>query len=288
MNLSAAAPSASANPSAHLRALAAQALQTARIAAAFGSDAVEAVVETGSTNADLLALARREQPDAPRLRAALIQHQGRGRRGRRWHAAPGAALLFSVSLPIAAAAKDIGGVTLACGIAAAETLRARGVAAALKWPNDVLLDGRKLGGVLCELALDPAGRRTLIAGVGLNLWLDAATRASIGQPAAALSDALSLESLLGEREALIGAIAAAIVEALRLFQSSGFVPLQARFMKLFAHQNQHIDIIDQGGVAGSGRALGVDGLGRLLLDDGSGVQAISAGEVSVRALGAAA
>jgi BirA family biotin operon repressor/biotin-[acetyl-CoA-carboxylase] ligase len=241
---------------------------------------VETVQETGSTSVDLVARARQAQPARPILRAALLQTAGRGRVGRRWHASAGGALLFSLAVPVQTAAERIAAATLVCGIAVAETLRGAGIAVTLKWPNDLLLDRRKLGGVLCELAVDGQERRTLVIGVGVNLHLDRATRDSIDQPAAALDEVLPAAT--AQREFLIGRLAMAIGTALRLFEEEGFVPLQPRFMALFAHRDAQVDLYELGVRVASGRALGVDGEGRLLLDTDAGLRACSGGEMTVR------
>jgi BirA family biotin operon repressor/biotin-[acetyl-CoA-carboxylase] ligase len=243
---------------------------------------VEAVLETGSTNADLLQRVRQEQPRRPMLRAALHQAAGRGRLGRRWFAGPGGALLFSLAVPMKAGEARMAAATLACGVGAAEALRAAGAPVDLKWPNDLLLAGRKLGGVLCELAVDALGRRTLVVGVGINLHLDPATRDSIGQPAATLDETPVVAE---KREVLIGRIAAAILEALQIYEASGFVPLQPRFMALFAQRDAMVDLLELGVRVARGRALGVDGEGRLLLETEQGLRACSSGELSMRVSG---
>jgi BirA family biotin operon repressor/biotin-[acetyl-CoA-carboxylase] ligase len=240
---------------------------------------VEVVQQTASTNADLVERVRRAQPARPLLRVALHQTAGRGRHGRRWFASPGGALLFSLAVPMAADGARIAAATLACGIGVAEALRAAGAPAALKWPNDLLLDGRKLGGVLCELGTDAQGRRTLVVGVGVNLQLDAATRDSIGQPAASLGGTAAAAVA---HEALIARLACAIAEALRLYDARGFVPLQPRYMALFAHRDAMVDLFELGVRVAGGRALGVDGEGRLLIDTGHGLRACGSGEVSLR------
>lgn len=289
----AAAPSLNAPPGAALRAAFAAPLRAEAIAAASGAaftvDAVEVALETGSTNTDLLAQARQQAPLAPRLRAALLQTAGRGRFGRRWHAAPGAALLFSVAVPLRQAMAPAAS-TLAVGVALAEQLdRALGIAppsagaVRVKWPNDLLLDDGKLGGVLAELAVDRTGARTLVVGVGINLWLDAAARGSIGRPAAALAARLALETLALQREALIGAAAAAVLQAVRDCGAQGFVPFQPRFMRRFVLLNAAVEIIEQGACVARGRVLGVDGEGRLLLDRDGRITAFASGEVSLRA-----
>jgi BirA family biotin operon repressor/biotin-[acetyl-CoA-carboxylase] ligase len=255
-----------------------------RIASAAPQVVVETVQQTGSTNADLLLRARQAQPPRPVLRAALHQTAGRGRHGRRWFASAGNALLFSLAIPVSTADARIAAATLACGIGAAEALRAVGVPVQLKWPNDLFLDERKLGGVLCELAVDGEGRRTVVAGVGVNLHLDAAMRDSIGQPAAALDEVTVAAGLA--RETLIGCMASSIVEALHVFETQGFVPLQARFMALFAQRDSVVDLLELGVRVASGRALGVDGQGRLLLETEQGTRACSSGEISLRSRGA--
>jgi BirA family biotin operon repressor/biotin-[acetyl-CoA-carboxylase] ligase len=247
--------------------------------AATGFD-VEAVQETASTNTDLLQRARQAQPARPLLRAALRQTAGRGRHGRRWFAAAGNALLFSLAVPMKVDGARIAAATLACGIGAAEALRAAGVPASIKWPNDLMFEGRKLGGLLCELAADDTGRLTLVVGIGINLHLDPGTCDSIGQPAAALDQLLAR---LPPRESLIGSIATAVLDALHLYEQQGFVPLQPRFMALFAQRDLRVDLLELGARVASGRALGVDGEGRLLLDTGQGLRVCSSGELSLRA-----
>lgn len=268
-----------------LRAAFAAPLRAAAIAtSAAGSvtpDAVSSVIETGSTQADLLSVARSAQPTGRLLRVAVVQTAGRGRHGRRWHAAPGACLQFSLACPLQTPHVPPA-LMLAAGVALAEVLADRVPDVRLKWPNDLLLDGRKLGGLIAELAADREGRRTLVIGVGLNLWLDAAARDAIGQPAACLAERIAPEPLLAGREALLGRAAAALARAIDNCAARGFVPWQARFMRRFALLGQPVQIIDQGVRVAEGRALGVDGEGRLLLDNGERTLAFSHGDVSLR------
>jgi BirA family biotin operon repressor/biotin-[acetyl-CoA-carboxylase] ligase len=275
-----------------------QPLRTAAIesALAYPGATVEAVQETDSTNTDLLNRARSAAPGAGEvwLRCALSQRAGRGRLGRRWFATPGSALLFSVALPLLRPQPPLG-VTLAVGVALAEELTAlanfAGVvvtdeALQLKWPNDILLthggQRAKLGGVLAELALDRAGQRTAVIGVGINLWVDEAARGSIQQPAAGLAALVPLDAIGREREYWLGRLAAAVVGAVRATERDGFMPQQAHFMTRFADLNQPIEVLEQGTRVAQGRALGVDGEGRLLVEiDGKVVQ-FASGETSVR------
>lgn len=279
-------------------------LDAGAIAASLGSAGaeVEAVQETGSTSVDLMQRARVRAPtgDAVWLRCALAQRDGRGRLGRRWFAAPGSGLLFSVAFPLKQA-QPPAGVTLSVGAALADELEALlDFAGAplpegrlqLKWPNDLLLTaaGRraKLGGVLTELAVDRAGAHTLVVGVGINVWLDAAARDSIGQPAAALEAVAPLPAIAAEREHWLGRLAAATVRALRATQDHGFVPQQAQFMLRFADLNQRVELREHDTRVAQGRAVGIDGEGRLLLEIDGRLQHFASGELSVRVMGASA
>ncbi|MFO0205558.1 MAG: biotin--[acetyl-CoA-carboxylase] ligase, partial [Betaproteobacteria bacterium] len=256
---------------------------------------VQAVQATRSTNSDLLQRAREAAPGAPWLRCALEQTAGRGRLGRRWFAAPGSAFLFSVALPLVQATPPVG-VTLAVGLALAERLQLQieglGVAPGadalqLKWPNDLLLStpaGRaKLGGVLAELAVDRRGRRSLVVGVGINLWLDPAARGSIGQAAAALADLLPLAQLAPVRERWIGELSAAVIRAVRAVEAQGFMPRQADYMRRFADLNRTVELSERGVPVAQGRALGVDGDGRLLVEVAGRIRSFASGEVTLRA-----
>src|SRR5258705_10715180 len=101
-----------------------------------------------STNGVLLAekgLAR------PVLLLADEQTAGRGRRGRRWHSAPGAGLTFSLAVALRRPLRELAALPLVAGVAVARALHSLGIArAALKWPNDIVVDGAKLGGILVE------------------------------------------------------------------------------------------------------------------------------------------
>jgi BirA family biotin operon repressor/biotin-[acetyl-CoA-carboxylase] ligase len=243
---------------------------------------VEVVEQTGSTSDDLLERARLAVPERPIVRAALHQFAGRGRHGRRWHDARGRALLFSVMTPWMRDPATASAVTLACGISVAEALRQRGVEARLKWPNDLLLSGRKLGGILTELAFDPQGRASLVVGVGVNLCLDPETRVAIDQPAAALDERIVGARLASERELWIALLARAALDAIEGFERDGFAPFRERFEGLFAYAGRPVVLMQAGLPALSGVPSGIDGEGRLLLSTDHGVQAVASGELSLR------
>jgi BirA family biotin operon repressor/biotin-[acetyl-CoA-carboxylase] ligase len=246
---------------------------------------VEVVATTGSTNEDLLVLARQQQPATPILRAADEQTAGRGRQNRTWRARPRSALLFTLAVPLTTLPAALPAITLAGGVALAEYLRGRGVPVELKWPNDVLLDGRKLAGILCELGIDAGGRATLIVGVGVNGWLTDDDRAGIGQPAVALAEVVASSLLAAEREAWIAQMAVALLAMVPGYVERGFVPVRERYNALLHARGDVVDIIDDGRVMASGRIVEVDTIGRLVLATDSGARAITVGDVSLRRAG---
>ncbi len=124
--------------------------------------------ETFSTNDDAFAALCAGQADGVTV-IADAQTGGRGRAGRAWTHAPGRALALSVALHLGCDVRQAGVIPLAAGLAAATALAACGVDARLKWPNDVLANGHKLAGVLCELRRAPAGGEVVVIGVGVNV-----------------------------------------------------------------------------------------------------------------------
>lgn len=247
-----------------------------------GECEVEAVALTGSTNEDLLQRARAAQPHHPWLLAADAQFAGRGRLRRAWIARPRSALLFSVALPLDPLPPALPAVTLACGAGVAEFLATRGIKVALKWPNDLRIDGCKLGGMLAEIAVDFEGRAALVIGIGINVWLNEEDRLAIDQPTIALADLLPRAQLVAEREAWIGALACVLLKTAERFIAEGFVAFRARFNALLEGRGEVVEVLDDGRHVAKGRVVEVDTIGRLVLQTDSGMRAISVGDVSIR------
>ncbi|PPD16019.1 MAG: biotin--[acetyl-CoA-carboxylase] ligase, partial [Methylotenera sp.] len=115
--------------------------------------------------------------------AAHIQTSGRGRRGRTWVSQLGASLTFSLVWRFQCGAAALSGLSLAVGVALMRALQNLGVnQAQLKWPNDVLVEGKKLAGILIELQGDLDGPSTAVIGVGINLNLPKEVIEVISQP----------------------------------------------------------------------------------------------------------
>ena len=146
----------------------------------------------------------------------------------------------------------------------------------LKWPNDLLKDGRKFGGILIETA-DAPGSTWAVIGIGLNLVLSDALEAQIGQPVA---DARWLAQ--ADRNLLLAALLNALSAALDEFDRAGFTPFVEAWNRLHAHDGKAVCLLEGGRVVREGVAVGVDAWGRLLLDTDVGRWAVTAGDVSLR------
>lgn len=239
--------------------------------------AVRVVARTGSTNADLLA--HIGMISSPVLLIAENQTAGRGRAGRAWHSAPDASLTFSLAWNFRRPVQELVGLPLAVGAVIAEVLKSFGIDTLLKWPNDVLKDGRKLSGILIETASVDSSReqRTwAVIGIGLNLAMPGELATRIGH---AVADAS--ESSL-DRNSLMAALLNALAEALVLFEAQGFLAFMTRWNDLHAYAGQPVVIIDRGRTLHEGIAAGVDATGRLQLDTAAGRIAVMAGDVSLR------
>ncbi len=242
--------------------------------------AIDVVASIGSTNAELRQ--RLHQPDpaqGPLLLAAETQTAGRGRAGRSWVAAPGDSLCFSLAWPLRGPVSRLAGLPLAVGVALAQTLREAGYPVALKWPNDLLLDGEKLGGILVETVpqrADAAGPQWVVIGIGLNVHANPARDAGIGHGVAALGENI-------DRNALLASLADTLAQAMQQFDTDGLAPFIDRWQRWHALAGLPVAILDQGRLLHQGVARGIDASGCLLLEGVTGTLAIAAGDVSLRA-----
>ncbi len=226
---------------------------------------VEILPAVGSTNTELMQRARAGRTE-PILLVAETQTAGRGRQGRDWVSQRGDSLTFSVGLPLAPC--DWSGLSLAVGLSLAESLHPN---IGLKWPNDLWVQGRKLGGILIE-ASSIGGLSYLVIGVGLNIQAQSAE--GLRTPPAALVDWLPG---ITAADAL-GRVAAPLILAVQQFASEGFAPLQARFHARDVLQGHTVHTSD--GLEGP--CLGVDARGALQLQTPAGTVGIISSEVSVR------
>jgi BirA family biotin operon repressor/biotin-[acetyl-CoA-carboxylase] ligase len=241
--------------------------------------AIRVVDETGSTNADLLA--ETDTLTGPTLLIARTQTAGRGRAGRSWHSVPGKSLTFSLAWRFNAPLHALVGLPLAVGVALADALAMFDIHTRLKWPNDVLFEGRKLAGILIESASAggaPQHASWAVIGIGINTAIDARAAAQIGRPVAGIAWLAEVDQNM-----LMAMLLSGLAEAMQQFERDGLAAFTARWNALHAYAGQLVSILDNGRVLHEGIAAGVDGSGRFLLDTAAGRIAVMAGDVSLRA-----
>ncbi len=235
--------------------------------------------EADSTNTLLLGRAAAGAPGGTAL-AVEWQPGGRGRLGRAWHAGVGEALTFSLLWRFTRGAGALSGLSLAIGVALARALAAAGAkGVALKWPNDVLWRGRKLCGILTELAGDALGPTAAVIGIGMNVRLSAATRARIDQPVTDLETACGAAP---DRNELLALVLIELGGVLEIFAREGFAPLRAEWQRVHAHQGKRVTLTLPDGSRQAGRASGAAEDGSFLLETRSGVKRYHSGEISLR------
>ena len=259
-------------------------LDVDRIRAAAGDAAgtlnlrVEACCE--STNTVLVELAR-EAAASGTVVAAEVQTHGRGRRGRGWESALGAALTFSLLWRFERGVAALTGLSLAVGVALVRSLRGLGSQEVmLKWPNDLVLPGGKLGGILIEVEGDALGPSTAVIGIGLNIRLSPAVRSRIDQPAV---DLIQAGADTADRNAILGALLRELWAGLAVFEQGGFAPFRNEWQSYHAQQDRPVTLLRPDGAQETGIARGVNDDGALLLDQGETTRVCLAGEVSLRA-----
>lgn len=236
---------------------------------------------TGSTNDDARRLLEEVADDSQRPRVVLAEAQaaGRGRRGRSWQSPVASNLYLTQLEPLRGGPETARGLSLAAGVAVAEALeRVHGIDVALKWPNDLLVEGRKLGGILVELAL-VGGRCHALIGIGVNVRLPAHVARAIDQP---WIDLATLGVDGPTRNETAAAIVASVNTMAETFRANGFdARLRARWQSRDPFFDRAVVVSNRDGAV-SGIARGIDDDGELLLETAAGRRVLSAGEVSIR------
>lgn len=235
-----------------------------------------------STNSALVA---RPNPPVGCSDALLAEFQtaGRGRRGRQWLAPPGGAICLSLSWTFAQMPRDAGSLGLAMGVCVLRALEAQGITKArLKWPNDLLAEDRKLGGILIELRAESEGPACAVIGIGLNVALGSellANIATLGMPAIDLATASGRATI--SRNSLAAALLERCVLGLHEFEREGLKPFLEPWRNADALHGRQIDV--RGGEDTTvGIARGVDINGALLVETPQGLRKFVSGDVSVR------
>ena len=243
---------------------------------------LEVFTEIGSTNRQLLVI----PPRVGQLDVCIAEYQtaGRGRRGRSWNVPLGGGICLSAGWQFAGMPTELSALTLAVGVVVRRVLkRVAGLEIALKWPNDLVFDERKLGGILLELAAEAQGGAHVVAGIGLNVALPAELLPS-------LSDwprgAIDLKTALGRdpppRAALAGALINELAELFADYPHHGFAAYRSEWRAGDYLRGRAVRVDDAAGPI-SGKAVGIDADGALLVETAGGERRrVVAGDVSVR------
>ena len=261
-------------------------LDAAQVKVALGARAsalltgLEILDSVDSTNAQLMR--RAEQGcSSGRVCTAEQQTAGRGRRGRQWVSPYASNLYLSLLWEFSQGAAALEGLSLAVGVAVARALRACAVPnVQLKWPNDVLYRGAKLGGILLEMRGDTAGSCQVVIGVGLNVAMPAAAAGAIDQ---AWTDIKTITANQHPgRNRLLAAVLNELLPLAADFEQQGFSHWRDAWQSLDAFDGVAV-VLNTGSVQLGGIARGVDERGALQLETTTGVQSVYGGEISLRA-----
>jgi len=257
-------------------------LDPARIAAAVSPEqrahvgAIDVHWQIDSTSSELVRTAA--TATVPRACLAEIQTAGRGRRGRVWQMPIGGGIAVSFLRRFDGGMATLAGLSLIAGIAVMHALADVNVSGvALKWPNDVVADGKKLGGILVELGGDALGPCHAVIGIGVNVRVGSG--APIDQPWTDLAALHAGE--LPSRNLVAGRILSRLAEALEIFAARGFPAFEREYAKHDALLGREIAVSmrDQ---TWMGTAQGVTSRGALVVTRGKERLEIDSGEVSVR------
>ena len=251
-----------------------------RALGARGGLAIEVVDVIDSTNSELLRRAAASDVHRQVL-AAEYQTAGRGRRGRAWTSVVGGSLTFSLGWRFEQGAGYLTALPLAVGLAVVAALEAesfRGIE--LKWPNDVVARGRKLGGILVEVSGDALGPSLAVIGIGLNVRLPALVQNEIERGAIDLAQASSGTPI--DRNTLLARILSKSTDVLEAYADAGFAPLRAAWQRRHAFHRKAVQVLLPDGGKVRGDVTGVDADGALVLASGGRRLRFVNGEVSLR------
>ena len=258
-------------------------LDKARIHAALSEEfnplRVETFLSIASTNQYLL----EEMSNAETGKVVVLaEHQsaGRGRRGRSWLSPFGANLYLSLLYRFRQPAQGLMGLSLAVAVAISRALQnVAAIDVQLKWPNDILYQGKKLCGILLELQSESFGPAAVVIGIGLNVRLSAQDKEQIEQPCIALEE--MVENPLSRNQLAI-AVIREVLRVLIEFEQSGLGGFQAEWQRQDAYLDRPVCVI-LGNTKIHGISRGIDENGALLVESRGQIQRYYSGEISLQA-----
>jgi BirA family biotin operon repressor/biotin-[acetyl-CoA-carboxylase] ligase len=239
---------------------------------------IEIFTALESTNRHLLAASA---PRPGTLRACLAEYQtaGRGRRGRSWRAPLGSGLCLSVAWRFEETPPDLAALTLAVGVVIRRALRRGGADVQLKWPNDLVWDDRKLGGILVELSAEAHGGCHVVIGVGLNVSMPRHLLSEVCDwPRGGVDLAEAAGGAAPRRTSLALDAIEALAALLAGYPATGFTPYHREWLAADYLGGKTVLF----GSGGRGTARGIDADGALRVETAAGVERVISGDVSVR------
>ncbi len=207
------------------------------------------------------------------------QTEGRGRRGKHWHSPQRQNLYCSIGLSKSLSAEYLGLISLLVGVSIADVLhQAAYKGVSLKWPNDVLMDGKKLGGILIETRAISANEFYLVIGVGLNLSLDDDELEIIDQPATALNQVKHIDC---DQQQLVTSLISRVFQSVREFEPSQAETLLERF-KQYDHLTGKPVVVKTLNEDILGYYAGLRADGQVCVSLADGIRSFASAEISIR------
>lgn len=258
---------------------------------------LERVAKTRSTNDDLLSRWRAGELVDPVARIAHHQTAGKGRAGRTWLAKPGDSLSFSLAFPFRRSPAELSGLSLLVGLAVIagiahacqiDQAHLHSLGLRLKWPNDLLLNNAKIGGILIEGGQTKIDDPTwMVIGIGINLHHAQLFENELGdqskQKVGSLDQLMSQTSSLPDTEFIWLKLIESLEGYLSDFDQNGFATYQGEWERWDAYRDQAVRITGLHQDPIDGIAKGIDSSGALLVQQNYQTLTIHAGDVSLRA-----
>ncbi len=212
------------------------------------------------------------------------QTAGRGRLGKNWVSVQGKGLYFSVILRPMIELDKLASITLVIGLAVAEAIEdivQNKIKIALKWPNDLYINGKKLGGILVEAnTLSPNGKSCIIAGIGINLTMNNAELENITENAAT-SIVIETGSCPEKRNLLL-AILSKLEKKIDNFEKYGFAPFFKYWQSRDYLINRRVTVVNTARKISVGRVVGIDEKGQMRLEDDEGrIHYVLSGDINL-------
>jgi BirA family biotin operon repressor/biotin-[acetyl-CoA-carboxylase] ligase len=270
-------------------------LNLVALVAALGGQArhfdIDLLEQCDSTNSVLLSRAENGSAGGSVV-VAREQSAGRGRRGRTWISAAGDSLTFSLLWRLPQGVQPAG-LSLAAGLAVVRSLEGflsvgagdtpLAMSPQLKWPNDILLEGRKLGGILVELLPGAIrGSNVAVIGCGINLRLPSAMPDELRTQSAALNDAAPDRGAELDPNKVLAALLIALRDTLEQFNRGGFASLHMQWMAYDAFADRTVRVLSEFAAPLEGVCRGVNADGALRLEVDGKIQHLLSGEISLR------